>query len=107
MAQHRNLDPDTVQREYLRHGANVRQTAAALNTSRETVYQALKRATPLIVPKVTVIVEGGTDDDREAIAAYVRASLDSAGIHRDPSVSPEPEHPEHRDTQDTPGGVDR
>jgi hypothetical protein len=84
MPRHRNLDPDDVRREYLRQGGNVRLTAAALGTTRQTVYAALDRTEPLVVPSVTVNGLDPKTEDAKAIAVYVRKMLERVGILKEP-----------------------
>ena len=80
MAAAKNLDPHAVRRAYLKHGANVRAAAVSLGTSRETVYVALRALPPLVVPTVRVPNAELSTDDTEAVALYLRAALDRAGI---------------------------
>ena len=83
MARVRLLDSDEVRRAYLTCGGNVRETAHHLQTSRETIYAHLQRVNPLVVPSVRITTAPGTSpEDVEAIAAYVRACLDRAGIRQ-------------------------
>ena len=81
---HKNFDPAEVRRTYWRHGANVRETAAALDTSRETVYAYLGRAedAPVVVVNLKA-AEGVCEADLEAIAIYLRACLERAGIRKE------------------------
>lgn len=80
------MDAEAIRRKYLELGASANRTASALGITRSAVYQALERANkraPLAVPTVKVIVaEGTAPEDRDAVAAYVRASLEAAGIQR-------------------------
>lgn len=89
------MDSFEVRREYLRQGGSYRLTAAALTergerTSYQNVQQHVARANrlqPLVVPAVTIKADAGVSaEDVEAIAAFVRASLDQAGITRNHST---------------------
>ena len=82
---HRNFDPLEVRRAYWRHEGNVRATAEALGTSRETIYTYLGRAeksAPMVVPAVTLKDLDPADADAQALAVYVRSCLDRVGVKK-------------------------
>ena len=82
MAEHKHLDPEEVRREYLRRGGNVRDTATALEVSRETVYTALRKVPERDIRKVNLPEVGKDDPDGPAILAYLVLCLERSGLRK-------------------------
>lgn len=81
-----NMDSRDVRRAWLERGGDYSATAQALGCKRQTVDYHVRRANelhPLSVPNVRLSVPPETDQgDRDAIATYVRACLERAGVSK-------------------------
>lgn len=84
------MDSFEIRREWLRHGGNSEETARKLTAdgrdiTRQGVHKHVQRANrlqPLIVPTVN-LKASVSPEDLDALACYVRASLEAAGITRE------------------------
>jgi hypothetical protein len=79
-------DSFEVRRVYLENKGNALETAKALGISRQLVDYHVRRANelrPLTVPTVEVHTTG-TDAERSAVGAFVRAQLERVGILKEP-----------------------
>lgn len=82
------MDAIEVRLHLLRHGGSATETARALGIARSAVYAAVERATarrPITVRSIKLDGVTGVmgEDEEQAIAAYIRACLETVGISRE------------------------